>query len=191
MFRTALKRIGLALLLIAVFAAGWVTGLASRPRSGEPAAAELSRAVDLPPLKVPVAGLNARNIENNWHDARGGGARKHEGIDMMAPGGTPVLAAQAGTVEKLFESRLGGTTLYLRSNDGRWMSYYAHLSGYAGGIAEGSRVRAGQPIALVGDTGDAGPGNFHLHFALNHMAPGERWWQGTPVNPYPSLAAAR
>ena len=110
---------------------------------------------------------------------------------MMAPGGTPVLAAHDGTIDKLFQSRLGGTTLYLRSADSRWVTYYAHLAGYVPGLAQGQRIAAGQRIGFVGDTGDAGPGNTHLHFALHRMAPGERWHQGTPVNPYPALRAAR
>ena len=53
------------------------------------------------------------------------------------------------------------------------------------------RVRAGETIAYVGDTGNAGAGNYHLHFAVARMGPGERWWQGTPVDPYPLLAGAR
>ena len=106
----------------------------------------------------------------------------------MAPGGTPVLAAAPGRIEKLFQSRLGGTTLYVRSPDGAWTYYYAHLAGYAEGVREGMAVRAGDRLGYVGDTGDAGPGNYHLHFGLTRMAPGERWWQGRDVNPYPMLA---
>ena len=82
-------------------------------------------------------------------------------------------------------------TLYQRAAGGRWMLYYAHLRGYAPGIAEGREVRAGETLAYVGDTGNAGVGNYHLHFAVAAMAPGERWWQGTPVDPYPLLAGAR
>lgn len=108
----------------------------------------------------------------------------------MAPGGTPVLAAAAGTIEKLFDSAAGGHTIYVRSTDRRWTFYYAHLAAYAPGLAEGSAVRAGQPIAFVGDTGNAGAGNFHLHFGISRMQPNERWWQGQPVNPYPLLAGS-
>lgn len=189
-----MRRIGFILWTLIVFAAGWFTGALIRPNANVPSAANTAEpsiaAQGLPRLTIPVAGVAAREIDNNWHDARGGGTRLHEGIDMAAPGGTPVLAAHDGRVEKLFESRLGGTTLYLRSNDGRWVSYYAHLAGYAPGLAEGQRVSAGDRIALVGDTGDAGPGNTHLHFALHRMAAGERWHQGMPVNPYPALLSA-
>ena len=99
-----------------------------------------------------------------------------------------VLAAADGRVEKLFESRLGGHTLYQRGADGGTVYYYAHLDAYAPGVAEGIVLRRGQPIAAVGATGDADPAAPHLHFEVHRMAPGERWWQGAAVNPYPLLA---
>jgi murein DD-endopeptidase MepM/ murein hydrolase activator NlpD len=157
-------------------------GIGERWRRGVP-----SR-VTPPSLTVPVAGVAPDAIADSWGDPRGDGTRRHRGTDIMAPGGTPVLAAAAGTVEKLFESRLGGTTLYVRSPDRRWVYYYAHLSGYAPGIGEGVAVRAGQKLAYVGDTGDAGPGNTHLHFGVQRMRAGEGWWQGQDVNPHPLLA---
>lgn len=141
-----------------------------------------------PAFTVPVAGYPRGAITDSWGDARGGGTRGHHGTDILAPAKTPVVAAAPGTVEKLFQSELGGTTLYVRSPDRRWTYYYAHLSGYAPGVREGMRVNAGDPIAFVGDTGDAGPGNYHLHFGLTRMRPEERWWQGEDVNPYPYLA---
>jgi murein DD-endopeptidase MepM/ murein hydrolase activator NlpD len=141
------------------------------------------------PLVIPVAGVSRGMLRDSWNDARDGGARGHHGIDIMAPAGTPVLAAADGVVEKLFQSRLGGKTLYVRSPDLRWVYYYAHLAGYAPGVVEGRRVRAGEPIAYVGDTGDAGAGNYHLHFGLQRMGEDEHWWQGQDVNPYPLLAA--
>ncbi|WP_315761066.1 M23 family metallopeptidase [Sphingomonas sp. Y38-1Y] len=143
-------------------------------------------------LTVPVAGIERSAIASSWGDPRGGGARLHRGNDIMAPGGTPVLAAADGVVEKVFWSAGGGgNTLYVRSPDGRWTYYYAHLAAYAPGIEEGTRVRAGQPIAAVGDTGNAGPGNTHLHFGLSAMAPGQRWWEGRAVDPTPLLTGKR
>lgn len=138
-------------------------------------------------LVIPVAGVSPGAVTDSWGQARAAGAREHHGTDIMAAGGTPVLAAAAGTVEKLFDSRDGGHTLYVRSGDGRWSYYYAHLAAYAADVREGVRVRAGQHIGFVGDTGNAGPGNYHLHFGVARMAPGERWWAGAPVNPYPLL----
>ncbi len=139
-------------------------------------------------LTVPVAGVPRSAIADSWNDARGGGTRSHHGTDIMAPGGTPVIAAGPGRVEKLFESGLGGTTLYVRSPDRRWTYYYAHLAGYAAGLREGMAVKAGDLLGYVGDTGDAGAGNYHLHFALTRMQPGQRWYQGQDINPYPLLA---
>ncbi len=138
-------------------------------------------------LLVPVAGMARSAVRDSWGDARSG-ERGHRGIDLVAAEGTPVVAAVAGRVEKLFESGLGGTTLYLRSADGRWQYYYAHLRGYAQGVREGMAVRRGQVLGFVGDTGDAGKGNHHLHFSTNRMKAGDRWWQGEDVNPYPLLA---
>jgi len=141
-------------------------------------------------LAVPVAGVARTGITDSWGDPRGEGGRTHQGTDIMAPGGTAVLAAAPGRVEKLFTSDLGGLTIYVRSPGRRWIYYYAHLAGYAPGLAEGQAVARGQRIGFVGDTGDAGAGNTHLHFGLQRMAPGERWWQGQSVNPYPLLAGS-
>jgi len=138
-------------------------------------------------LGMPVAGVQAGALVDSFSDPRGGG-RVHGAIDIPAPRGTMVLAVADGQVEKLFESRLGGHTLYQRSADGSAVYYYAHLDGYAPGMGDGVAVRMGQPIAFVGSTGDADPAAPHLHFEVHRMAPGERWWQGTAVNPYPLLA---
>ncbi|MBB4617750.1 M23 family metallopeptidase [Sphingomonas abaci] len=145
---------------------------------------------DAEPLAVPVAGVARGRISDSWGDPRGEGGRTHQGTDIMAPGGTAVLAAASGRVEKLFTSERGGLTIYVRSPGGGWVYYYAHLAGYAPGLAEGQRVARGQRIGFVGDTGDAGAGNTHLHFGLQRMAPGEGWWQGRAVNPYPLLAGS-
>ena len=139
-------------------------------------------------LTVPVAGVDRSAISDSWGDAREGGARAHHGTDIMAPAGTPVVAAAAGTVEKLFRSERGGITVYVRSPARRWTYYYAHLAGYAAGLHEGQGVRRGTLLGYVGDTGDAGPGNYHLHFGMTRTGPTDRWWQGQEVNPYPLLA---
>ncbi len=139
-------------------------------------------------LMIPVVGVTADRLVDTWLQSRDGGARVHQAIDIPAPLGTPVVAAMAGRIAKLFYSKAGGTTVYIRSADGRWLTYYAHLSGYVAGLAEGQAIAIGQQIGFVGDSGNAGAGNTHLHFALHRMAPGENWYQGTPVNPYPYLA---
>ena len=142
-------------------------------------------------LLVPVAGVARRALYDSWGDPRENGKRQHHGTDIPAPAGTPVIAAAAGTIEKLFQSANGGTTLYVLSTDGHWLYYYAHLAAYAPGAREGLKVRAGDPLGFVGDTGDAGAGNYHLHLGLSRMRPGDHWWQGEDVNPYPFLAAGR
>ncbi|RYY10453.1 MAG: M23 family metallopeptidase [Alphaproteobacteria bacterium] len=93
----------------------------------------------------------------------------------------------AGTVEKLFESKEGGTTAYVRSADGRWITYYAHLDGYAPGLREGLYLERGAPIGTVGFTGNASAEGPHLHFEVKRMKPGESWDKGEAIDPYPLL----
>jgi murein DD-endopeptidase MepM/ murein hydrolase activator NlpD len=138
-------------------------------------------------LALPVVGVKPGELVDTFDAARSAG-RRHDAIDIMANEGTPVIAAADGTIEKLFNSVRGGITIYERSADQKWIYYYAHLYAYAPGLAEGQQVKRGQVIARVGHTGDANAAGPHLHFAINAMAPGERWWNGTPINPYPILA---
>ena len=143
-------------------------------------------------LAIPVAGIEVEDLSDTYTQSRAGGARVHNAIDIMAPNGTPVLAAAPGTVEKLFYSHGGGgITVYVRSDDKRWSYYYAHLQSYAPGLKEGQRVQRGQLIGRVGSTGNANPGGPHLHFAVNRMEPSWKWHQGEPINPYPLLAGDR
>ena len=136
---------------------------------------------------IPVRGVSPAQLVDTWHQAREGGARRHEAIDIVAPGGTPVLAAFAGKVEKLHLSARGGITAYVRSHDGGLMAYYAHLQRYAPGLREGQPVDDGALVGFVGDTGNSGAGNTHLHFALARMRPDEKWYDGEPIDPYPVL----
>lgn len=159
------------------------------PNAGPVAIAE---GVEIGPagLAVPVEGVKPGQLVDTFTAARAGG-RRHDAIDIMAAEGTPVIAATDGTVEKLFNSARGGLTIYVRSPDQKWTYYYAHLQGYAPGLAEGVQVRRGQVIGRVGHTGDASPSGPHLHFAINQMAAGDHWWNGSPINPYPLLAGKK
>jgi murein DD-endopeptidase MepM/ murein hydrolase activator NlpD len=140
-------------------------------------------------VAVPVLGLKASDLSDTYTQSRGGGSRVHNAIDIMAPHGTPVVAAAPGKVEKLFYSNGGGgITAYVRSPDGRWMFYYAHLDQYAPGLKEGQVVKQGDPIGTVGSTGNANPAGPHLHFSVHRMAPGQSWHEGEAINPYPLLA---
>jgi peptidoglycan LD-endopeptidase LytH len=141
-------------------------------------------------LAIPVTAVKPGQLTDTFDQARSAG-RRHDAIDIMAAEGTPVIAAADGTIEKLFNSVRGGITVYERSPDQKWIYYYAHLSAYAPGLHEGQQVKRGQVIAQVGHTGDASAAGPHLHFAINQMAPGERWWNGTPINPYPLLAGKK
>ena len=162
------------------------------PATGPPVA--IAEGVEVGPagLAIPVAGIKSGQLADTFTQARAGGARVHDAIDIMADEGTPVIAATDGTVEKLFFSDGGGgITAYVRSPDQRWSYYYAHLQGYAPGLAEGQKVKRGQLIGRVGHSGNANPQGPHLHFAINQMRAGEKWYQGTPINPYPLLAGKR
>ena len=143
-------------------------------------------------LAIPVAGIKKDQLSDTFTQARAGGARAHDAIDIMAPRGTPVVAAAPGKVEKLFDSKGGGgITVYVRSADGQWIYYYAHLDRYAPGLAEGQIVQRGTPLGTVGSSGNANPAGPHLHFAIHRMRPGEKWYQGSAINPYPLLAGRR
>ena len=162
------------------------------PATGPPVA--IAEGVEVGPagLAIPVSGVKASQLSDTFTQARAGGARVHDAIDIMAAEGAPVIAATDGTVEKLFFSDGGGgITAYVRSPDQRWTYYYAHLQGYAPGLAEGQKVKRGQLIGRVGHTGNANSQGPHLHFAINQMRAGEKWYQGSPINPYPLLAGKR
>jgi peptidoglycan LD-endopeptidase LytH len=141
-------------------------------------------------LVVPVKGVRPDQLVDTYTASRSEG-RVHNAIDIIAPGGTPVVATATGTVVKLFNSDRGGITLYELDPDGRTIYYYAHLAGYAPGIEEGKVIRQGELIGYVGDTGNAGPGNTHLHFEITIVPSPDRYWSGTPVNPYPLLRKSR
>ena len=137
-------------------------------------------------LIIPVAGVRPDQLLDTYSDARSEG-RTHDAIDIMAPAETPVIAAADGKILKLFQSERGGTTIYQLSANQELVFYYAHLSHYADGLTEGSLVRQGQVIAYVGDTGNAGVGNYHLHFAIAKMTSPRKWSGGEAINPYPLL----
>ena len=137
-------------------------------------------------LIIPVAGVRPDQLLDTFTDARSAG-RVHDAIDIPAPAGTPVLAASDGEIIKLFQSERGGTTIYQLSTDPKVMFYYAHLQRYADGLAAGKLVKQGEVIGYVGDTGNAGAGNSHLHFSISIVADPKRYWEGTNVNPYPLL----
>ena len=140
-------------------------------------------------LGLPVAGLKLRDLKDSFDDVRGV-TRRHEATDILAPRGSPVMAVDAGSIRKLFTSRQGGLTIYQFDPQENYCYYYAHLDHYAESLQEGMPVRRGQVIGYVGTTGNAPANTPHLHFAVFKQGPEKRWWEGTPVNPYPALVDA-
>jgi len=152
--------------------------------SGVPGAAQFA----VGRLLIPVAGVRREALVDTFSQARDGGARVHDAIDILAPRGTPVIAAAAGRVEKLFLSKAGGNTVYIRAPDGVLLFYYAHLDAYAPGLVEGRQVAAGETLGTVGSTGNADPAAPHLHFAVLQTSPHAKWYEpSTALNPYPLL----
>lgn len=154
----------------------------------EPGDLEGARMLATRDLVVPVAGVPPEALADGWHERRGG--RLHQAIDIVAPRGTPVVAADDGRIVKLFNSKPGGITVYQFDPTGRLAYYYAHLERYAPGLREGMEVRRGQVIGYVGSSGNAEANIPHLHFAVFRLGPEANWWEGEPVNPYPALARA-
>jgi murein DD-endopeptidase MepM/ murein hydrolase activator NlpD len=127
----------------------------------------------------PVFGANATFTSD--YGAPRAGTGWHQGNDIFAPIGTPVLAVADGVLSKVGVNTLGGNRLWLEDDLGNTY-YYAHLSGYAANVADGVRVRGGEIIAFVGNTGQAITTPPHLHFEIH---PGD----GASVDPYPYLLA--
>jgi murein DD-endopeptidase MepM/ murein hydrolase activator NlpD len=139
-------------------------------------------------LLLPVANVRPADLPNTFDEARAGGARRHDALDIRVARGTPVLSADAGRITKLFTSDAGGLTIYASEPSGRFVYYYAHLDRYDPRVREGMPVSRGDTIGYVGTTGNAPPNTPHLHFAVMKLGDPKRWWDGAAINPYPLLA---
>jgi murein DD-endopeptidase MepM/ murein hydrolase activator NlpD len=137
-------------------------------------------------LMIPVVGIKREQLQDTYTDARSEG-RVHNAIDIIAPAGTPVVAVADGEIAKFFDSRLGGITIYQYSTDRRLVYYYAHLQKRADNLKEKDFVKRGTVIGFVGDTGNPGAGNYHLHFSIAELSDPKRFWEGTDINPFPLL----
>lgn len=174
-------------LLIGFVAILWLgTGQVSSPSVSSVVEPETQITRIEKPLIIPVAGVRPDQLTDTFSASRSEG-RTHDAIDIMAPSETPVLAAADGQIQKLWQSERGGITIYQLSADQKLIFYYAHLARYADGLTEGKQVRQGDVIAYVGDTGNAGAGNYHLHFSIAVVSDPKRYWEGTNINPYPLL----
>jgi len=127
-------------------------------------------------LPVPVEGVRVRALRDTWNAARSEG-RRHEGIDMFARRGTPVLSSTEGIVTQVGTNRLGGLVVWVMGPGGQ-RHYYAHLDRYAD-VAAGMRIPTGRVLGYVGNSGNAKGTPPHLHYGVYDM--------GGAINPYPLL----
>lgn len=128
------------------------------------------------PLSFPVQGKSNGDVWSFWGDPRDGGSRKHEGIDIFAPRGTPVLAVTKATVSSVRNRGLGGKQVWLRDLKRQQSIYYAHLDSQL--VQEGQRVEPLDTIGLIGNTGNASRTRPHLHFGIY------KWTSGA-IDPLP------
>jgi murein DD-endopeptidase MepM/ murein hydrolase activator NlpD len=129
-------------------------------------------------LPVPVEGVRQRALRDTWGGARSEG-RKHEGIDIFARRGTPVVSSTEGIVTQVGTNRLGGLVVWVLGPGGQ-RHYYAHLDSYSD-VQPGMRIEAGRVLGHVGDTGNAKGTPPHLHYGIYDT--------GGAINPYPLLKA--
>ncbi len=132
-------------------------------------------------LMVPVDGVTIDRVQNTYDALRDAGVRRHAAIDILAPRGTAVLAADDGRILRMGFNALGGLTIYQIDPEKRFVYYYAHLDRYASTLRDGSTVARGDVIGFVGATGNAA-NTPHLHFQV--MLFRERYWEGESVNPF-------
>lgn len=129
-----------------------------------------------PSLAFPVAGRDSKAIRSVFGADRDAGARRHHGIDIFAPRGTPVLAATRGVVRSVSPNALGGNVVWLSDYERGQTLYYAHLDRHA--VTAGQAVEVGDTLGFVGNTGNARTTPPHLHFGVYRRGEG-------PLDPYP------
>jgi hypothetical protein len=127
------------------------------------------------PWLFPVADSGEEDIGSIFGDPRDGGRRQHHGVDIFGRRGTPVLAAATGRVVAVDTTEIGGRVVWQRDDRERYSLYYAHLDRPL--VREGQQVRAGDTIALMGNTGNARTTPPHLHFGAYRRGRG-------PVDPW-------
>jgi murein DD-endopeptidase MepM/ murein hydrolase activator NlpD len=139
-------------------------------------------------LLLPVAGIQPDQLTDSF-DAPRDGSRRHHAIDILAPRGTPVLAADDGHVLRVSWNSFGGNTVYATDDDARIVYYYAHLDHYHTPIEAGMRLSKGDTIGFVGTTGNAPKDVPHLHFQIMRMPRDGKYWNGEPIDPFSLLRA--
>jgi murein DD-endopeptidase MepM/ murein hydrolase activator NlpD len=134
-------------------------------------------------LQLPVAGIHSDQLADSFDEPRDG-TRRHRAIDILAPRGTPVLAADDGRVLRVSWNSAGGNTVYATDVEGRVVYYYAHLDHYREALAAGMTLAKGDTIGFVGTTGNAPKDIPHLHFQIMRMPHDGKYWNGEPINPF-------
>lgn len=158
-------------------------------RRGRQQSSTLRRAIDalgsesVAVIPVPVVGIAGGRVSRNFGDPRDGGARRHEGQDIMASRNSEIISPTAAVVLRVGTIGGGGLTVYT-ANPGGETFVYMHLERVAAGVAAGTVLRAGQVIAYVGNSGNAAGTAPHLHFEIHNE-------NGVPIDPYPRLAGVR
>lgn len=140
-------------------------------------------------LLVPVRGILAAQIPDTY-DAPRDGARVHNAQDILAKRGTPVLAADDGTILHIGTNALGGNVVWTADPSRRFAYYYAHLDRWAKGLRDGQTISRGDVLGYVGTTGNAPKDTPHLHFQVVRIVNGKRYSDGPPVNPLPFFTQA-
>ena len=133
-------------------------------------------------LAFPVEGYGVRSIQSVFGADRDAGRRSHDGVDIFARRGTPVLATSAGRVNRVQVTNLGGKVVWLRDPIRNSNIYFAHLDSQA--VSRGQEVEIGDTLGFVGNTGNARTTPPHLHFGIYRRGEG-------PVNPDPFLRSPR
>ncbi len=115
-------------------------------------------------LDFPVPDKDFTSISSFFGDPREGGNRNHEGVDVFAPRGTPVLAVSPGRIVRTGTNRLGGKVIWANDTERGYNYYYAHLDSQL--VKPGMRVSTGDTLGLIGNTGNAITTPPHLHFGI-------------------------
>lgn len=135
-------------------------------------------------MLLPVRGIARDALQDTFSAGRSNG-RTHSALDILAPRGTPVLAATDCIIGRLSSGPVGGIIIYAYDPLQQFVFYYAHLDRYRRGLSVGDRISRGAVIGYVGTSGNAPKDLPHLHFQVMKYVDGRAWWNGPPINPFP------
>jgi murein DD-endopeptidase MepM/ murein hydrolase activator NlpD len=134
-------------------------------------------------LVVPVAGADMSKVDDTFLDGRDN-HRTHRAIDILAPRGTPILAADDGKILRMSTNSLGGISMYTVDPLNRIVYYYAHMDHYNDAMSPGRAIVRGDTLGFVGTTGNAPKDTPHLHFQIMRWPLDGKYWNGEPIDPF-------